>query len=53
MEFVTGLLLGSLLTLGAIVGYQFYFRTEKKDELLADTLGKKFEEKLRLEPKEK
>ena len=51
MEFLTGMIVGSLLTVTAIFGYKFYFRVEEKDKLLAESQGKEFEEKIRLKAK--
>lgn len=53
MEFFSGMVVGSVITVIAAFGFKFYTRTEKKDDLIADSLGKEFKEEIRLEPKTK
>lgn len=53
MEFLSGMIVGSVLTIVSAFGFKFYTRTEKKDELLADIQGKEFREEIRLEEKKK
>lgn len=51
MEFVSGMVVGSILTITTGFVFKFYKTSEEKDRLLAESQGKKFEEKIRLEPK--
>lgn len=53
MEFFSGMIVGSLLTIVGAFGFKFYTTTEKKDELLAKASGKKFSEEIRLEEENK
>jgi hypothetical protein len=53
MEFLAGMIVGSLLTIGSGFVFKFYKTSEEKDRLLAEAAGRKFEEKIRLEPKDK
>ena len=53
MEFVSGFVVGSVVTVIAQFAYKFYTRTEEKDKLLAQETGKDFEEKIRLVSKQK
>ena len=53
MEFFSGMIVGSVLTIVVAFGFKFYSRTEKKDVLIADSLGKEFKEEIRLEEKKK
>ena len=53
MEFLAGMIVGSILNFAVVFGYKFYFRTEEKDKLLAESQGKEFEEKIRLKEKGK
>ena len=51
-EFFGGFLTGAFVLAVVAVGFKFYHRTEAKDAAVADSLGKTFEEKIRLVPKE-
>ena len=53
MEFIAGMIVGAVLTLVAVFGFKFYTRTNTHEALLADSLGKEFDEAPRLKEKAK
>ena len=53
MEFIAGMIVGAVLTLGAVFGFKFYTKTNTHESLLAESLGKDFDEKPRLVVKAK
>lgn len=46
--FIAGMIVGSVLTVVGSCGYLFIQKSTEKDELLATSIGKKFEDGLRL-----
>ena len=48
MEFLAGMVMGVILTIGSSFTFGFYNKSEKKDELLAKSLDKQFHEGITL-----
>ena len=53
MEFLIGFILGCAVTLGSGYVYTFKKKTDEKDDAIVTDMGKKFEDKIRLVPKDK
>ena len=51
--FLAGFFVGVIATIAFGFMFNFYKKSERKDELLADVAGKEFEEEITLKEKEK